>query len=161
MTVWLPITVRDDASPAFAVSGGNGGPAAFTGTGILTMISNPNLSNSLQATITASTSSSAPDRGAGGTATPGYASFTPVNGTVTAYYEVTTQSPSVSESTPFPFPFRTLPTRFRPLLLQPPLWSLSPRPVRQTSRISAQPLTPLQTPASSRVAPRPCYFPTS
>jgi hypothetical protein len=100
VTVWLPITVWDDST----ASKGFGGSIAPTG--ILTMVSNPAISNTLQSPFAASTSSSAPDRGAAANGpngtSPGYVAYTPVNGTVTAYYEVTQSSAIVAESFSIP-----------------------------------------------------------
>jgi len=88
-TVWLPVTVNDD----LAVNGTIRMISSATGT---------------YATVTASTSSSAPNgssitpaSGAPNPA-PASASFTPVNGVVTATYEVIAASASVQETYTIP-----------------------------------------------------------
>jgi len=79
-TVWLPVSVNDD----------------LAATGTIKMISS---ATGAYATVSASTSSSAPNNTGAGLPS---ASFTPVNGVVTATYEVTAASAAVQEAFTIP-----------------------------------------------------------
>ncbi len=100
-TVYLPLVINDDSSTT----------NANTYVGRISMISNPTLPNSLQATVSGTTSSNSPDKGGtaatalpavGTIGTPAFAAFTPTNGTVTAYYEVLYSTASAVESYTIP-----------------------------------------------------------
>jgi len=102
VTLWLPMSVKDDA--ALATGAGN--------TGVLTLVTSASTADAPALPLpTASTSSSQPVPALlngttvtnyGGVVGAGFVSYAPSNGSVVAYYEVSSASASVLESYSIP-----------------------------------------------------------